>query len=91
MDMHRFPRSTAKSWYTGHRRPPIYVLDHLRHLMRVRGETERVQQFDYLIRQRMGEAPHRSGFCTVKERDGPGTLHRDGRNRLGRPRRSQPR
>jgi hypothetical protein len=86
MEWHRIPRSTVKGWYTGRRRPPIWVLKHFRHLLQVRDETEHVQQLDYLIRQRMGEPPRRTGFNEVRQRDGPGSVPRDGRNRLGRPR-----
>jgi hypothetical protein len=90
MGWRRIPRSTVRAWCTGRRRPPTWVLNHFRHLMWLRGETERVQQLDHLIRQRRGEPRRCSGFCVVKERDGPGSPHRDGRNRLGRPRRSHP-
>jgi hypothetical protein len=87
MNIRGSPRSTAKSWHTGRRRPPIWCLEQLRDMMWVRGVTELVQQFDYVIRQRTGEPPRRTGFNEVRERDGPGSIPRDGRNRLGRPRR----
>jgi hypothetical protein len=82
----RCPRPTAKSWTTGHRRPPVWVLDALRHMARVRGLTGLEREFDYQIRQRTYEPKHRTGFNQIRERDGPGSTPRDGRNRLGRPR-----
>jgi hypothetical protein len=43
-------------------------------------------EFDREIARRDGEPPRRRGFMEVRERDGPGSIPRDGRNRRGRPR-----
>jgi hypothetical protein len=80
------PRATAKSWATGHRRPPINVLRALREAARGYG-TGLELELDYEIRKREFEPRHLTGFNQVRERDGPGSIPRDGRNRLGRPRR----
>jgi|SRR6516225_6837494 hypothetical protein len=81
------PRATAKSWATGHRRPPIYVLKWLREIERDRGWTGLGPELDCEIRKREYEPKFRSGFNEIRERDGPGSTPRDGRNRLGRPKR----
>jgi hypothetical protein len=88
MNLHRIPRPTAKSWYSCRRRSPIWVLEHLRHMVAVRGATDLEQQFDHLIRQRLNEPKRRTGFHLVRERDGPGSTPRDGRNRMGRPKKT---
>jgi hypothetical protein len=46
-----------------------------------------IPEFDYLIIGREREPPRRTGFNEIKERDGPGSMPRNGRNRRGRPRR----
>jgi hypothetical protein len=84
------PRATAKSWATGHRRPPIYVLKLLREIERDGGRTGLGPELDYEIRKREGEPGwmrRGPGFMQVRERDGPGSIPRDGRNRRGRPKR----
>jgi len=81
------PRPTAKSWATGHRRPPIYVLATIREVMRDRPCTGLEPELDCEIRKREHEPKYRTGFNIIRERDGPGTTPRDGRNRLGRPKR----
>src|SRR5262249_26787847 len=74
------PRPTAKSWATGHRRPPIYVLKRLRELMR--GRTTGLEgELDYEIRRREYEPKHRTGFHQIDPVTGF-----DKRNRSGRPR-----
>jgi hypothetical protein len=78
-------RPTVKAWATGHRRPPIYILAMLREVMRDR-PTGLEPELDYEIRKREHEPKHRTGFNQVRERDGPGSVPRDGRNRRGRPR-----
>jgi hypothetical protein len=80
------PRPTAKSWATGHRRPPISVLKLLRELVQGR-RTGLEGELDYEIRRREYEPKHRTGFNLIRERDGPCSIPRDGRNRRGRPRR----
>jgi hypothetical protein len=84
-----------KHWAYGNREPPIEVLKDLR------GELQSalpahgnqpvildvVAHLDSYIweRERQLIKP-RSGFNEIRERDGPGSTPRDGRNRLGRPR-----
>jgi hypothetical protein len=80
------PRPTAKSWATGHRRPPIFLLRLLRDMAEAQARNAgSLGELDYEIRQREYEPKHRTGFNIVRERDGPGSVPRDGRNRLGRP------
>lgn len=79
------PRPTAKSWATGHRRPPIYILSKLHIVLRDRGWIAEERELEYEIRKREIEPRHRGGFNTIRERDGPGSVPRDGRNRRGRP------
>jgi hypothetical protein len=91
MQLARFagrPRPTAKAWATGHRRPPIDVLIMLREVVRDR-PTGLEGELDYEIRKREYEPKHRTGFNTIRERDGPGSVPRDGRNRRGRPQRAK--
>jgi hypothetical protein len=84
-------RATAKSWVTGHRRPPIYVLRLLRDAAQSQAwRAGLLGELDYEIREREGEPPWKRrgpGFMEIRERDGPGSTPRDGRNRLGRPKR----
>ena len=81
------PRSTAKSWCTGHRRPPIWLLDAIRSIADGQDLTGLAQALNHLIRQRKDEPKQRTGFHLIRERDGPGSTPRDGRNRRGRPKR----
>jgi hypothetical protein len=74
------PRPTAKSWATGHRRPPIYVLKLLRELMRGR-RTGLEGELDCEIRRREYEPKRLTGFCQIDPLTGV-----DKRNRQGRPR-----
>jgi len=78
------PRPTAKSWATGHRRPPIYILTKLREVVRDR-PTGLEGELDYEISKREFQPKLRTGFNEIRERDGPGSIPRDGRNRRGRP------
>jgi hypothetical protein len=79
------PRPTAKAWASGHRRPPIYVLRTVLEVARDH-RTGLELELEYEIRKREYEPKHRTGFNTIRERDGPGSVPRDGPNRLGRPR-----
>jgi hypothetical protein len=81
-------RSTAKAWATGHRRPSIYKLKILRDLLKDRQASllQLIPELDLMIMKREIEPTHRTGFNEIRERDGPGSVPRDGRNRLGRPR-----
>jgi hypothetical protein len=49
-----------------------------------------ILQLDYDIIQREREPRRRTGFNEIRERDGPGSVPRDGRNRLGRPPKNRP-
>ena len=84
----RCPRSTAKSWATLHRRPPVSVLKVLREAINARQSAifAVLSDLDLLIMKREYEPKHRTGFNLIRERDGPGSIPRDGRNRHGRPR-----
>src|SRR6516162_8315726 len=62
------PRATAKSWATGHRRPPIYVLAMIREVMRDRPWTGQELELDYEIRNREREPKFLTGFNEIKER-----------------------
>jgi hypothetical protein len=83
-------RSTAKSWATGRRRAPIVKLKILRDLLKGRQAAffELIAELDLTVMRREVEPKRRTGFNEIRERDGPGTPPRDGRNRLGRPRRT---
>ena len=82
------PKSSCRSWRSGHRRVPTYVLERLRLSLQARA-AECNTVWDDICREiarRQGEPLRRRGFMEIRERDGPGSIPRDGRNRLGRPR-----
>ena len=83
----RRPRSTARSWARGHRRPPIAVLKMLRDALKERHAAflALMPQLDHTIMKREFEPKHRTGFNEIRPRDGPGSIPRDGRSRRGRP------
>jgi hypothetical protein len=83
------PRPTAKAWANNHRRPPIVILKILRDMLKARHAAllALIPELDCAIMQREREPKHRTGFNEIRERDGPGSVPRDGRNRCGRPRR----
>ena len=83
----RAPRSTAKSWATGRRRPSVLILKILRDLLKDRQAAlfQLIAELDHVIMQRERESKRRTGFNEIKARDGPGSVPRDGRNRFGRP------
>jgi hypothetical protein len=83
----RAPRSTAKSWATGRRRPSVVILEILRDQLKDRQAAlfQLIAELDCVIIQRERESKRRTGFNEIKVRDGPGSIPRDGRNRLGRP------
>jgi hypothetical protein len=78
------PRPTAKSWATGHRRPPLDVLRAIREVARDH-RTGLEHELEYEIRKREYEPKHLTGFCQIDPLTG-----RDKRNRRGRPRRIKP-
>jgi len=82
-------KSTVRSWRQGHRRPPLVVLKHLRQLVQERAAecNELWRDIGFEIdRRKYAPPPVRRGFLEIHESDGPGSVPRDGRNRLGRPR-----
>jgi hypothetical protein len=83
------PKSTARSWRR-RRRPPMAALRLLRAELQRRGAEcfSTLRELEILIAKREGEPPHRRGFMEIRERDGPGSVPRDGRNRRGRPTRT---
>jgi hypothetical protein len=83
------PKATALSWRQGHRRPPKSVLEGIRLLLQARAAqcNELWREYGIEIARRDGEPVHRHGFMEIRERDGPGSVPRDARNRLGRPKR----
>jgi hypothetical protein len=85
----RVAKATARSWRQGHRRAPLPVLRRLRLMLQARCVecNELLRDFAIEIARREGEPPRRRGFMEIRERDGPGSVPRDGRNRRGRPRR----
>jgi hypothetical protein len=86
-DLARRPRSTARSWASGHRRPPIAVLKMLRDALNHRQSTlfALLRELDHIIMKREVEPKRRTGFNEIWQRDGPGSTPPDGRNRRGRP------
>jgi hypothetical protein len=95
-------RSTAKTWCYGNkhwaygqRKPPISVLKKLQSALETALPTHQdrrlVLALDELLKQYIWERERepikpRAGFNQIWERDGPGSIPRDGRNRRGRPR-----
>jgi hypothetical protein len=95
--------STAKTWAYGHkhwaygnRRPPLQVLkdiyDAIEQASPSPPGTARMLALRELLRGYIWERERepvkpRAGFNVIRERDGPGSVPRDGRNRRGRPRR----
>jgi hypothetical protein len=83
-------KATARDWRRDRRRAPKPVLKQLRELAQVRAAEccEICRDLDNAIARRDVEFIPRRGFMEVRERDGPGSVPRDARNRLGRPKRS---
>jgi hypothetical protein len=83
-------KATARSWRQGHRRAPVRVLKQLHLMLQARCVecNELLRDFGIEIARREGEPLRRRGFMEIRERDGPGSVPRDGRNRLGRRRKS---
>jgi hypothetical protein len=78
----------VRSWRQGDRRPPKHVLERVRLMLQARAAecNELWREYGVEIARREGEHFHRRGFMEVRERDGPGSVPRDARNRRGRPR-----
>jgi hypothetical protein len=75
----RRPRVTAKSWYTGHRRAPLSVLERLRDEAESRELSGLVQQFEYLIRRHSYDPQRRTGFWIIDPVTGQNRANRRGR------------
>jgi peroxiredoxin len=75
----RCPRATAKAWYSGHRRAPIWLLQRLRDAAQDRQLRDLAAQLDDHLQQREREPPRARGFML---RDPATGL--DKRNRRGR-------
>jgi hypothetical protein len=78
----RSPRPTAKSWATGHRRPPIWLLQFLQAHLRAR-RLPLADEVEGLIAHREWERKHkpRTGFWIVDP-----VTRQNKANRSGRPR-----
>jgi hypothetical protein len=73
------PRPTAKAWYSGRRRPPIWILKRLRDVARDQRYSDLSQRLAYHLEQREREPKHARGFMMRDPLTG-----QDKRNRLGR-------
>jgi hypothetical protein len=97
--------STAKTWAYGRKhwaygncRPPIALLKKLRGLLQHALPTHENQGLvielsglldQYIWLHERKAARPRNGFNEIRPRDGPGSTPRDGRNRLGRPKKAR--
>ena len=83
-------KATARDWRKDRRRAPKPALKQLRKLAQIRAAEccEICRDLDNAIARRDVEFIPRRGFMEVRERDGPGSVPRDARNRLGRPKQS---
>jgi peroxiredoxin len=84
MELAHCPPGTVKAWYSGRRRPPIWLLQRLHDVARERDAQDLAGQLDYQLQQREREVRHPRGF---EVRD-PVT-EMDKRNRRGRPRKDR--
>jgi hypothetical protein len=79
------PKSTARAWISGRRRPPIDLYGRLEETLRerIRAEFAIVAEMKHVVwlRQRDEPQPPLRGFFCIDPLTG-----RDKRNRLGRPR-----
>src|SRR6516165_10456180 len=76
-------KATARDWRRDRRRAPKLALKQLRELAQIRAAECGVlcRDLDNAVARREGEFIPRKGFMEVRERDGPGSVPRDGRNR----------
>ena len=80
----RRPKSTARSWRSGSPQSASRVLTLVRTELQSRGSEifSLIREFDIEIARREGEPPRqRPRVHGNSERDGPGSVPRDGRNR----------
>ena len=84
------PKSTARAWLSGHRRPPPSTLHRVIHALHERAAicstVEAFLQSELAARER--EPIRRTGWAEIRDRDGSGIL-RDGRWRGGRQKANQ--
>jgi hypothetical protein len=101
----RAARSTAKTWAYGRKhwaygncKPPIELFKKLKGLLQDVLPTHKNQsviiELSDLVAQYIWQCERKAarpltGFNEIRPRDGPGSVPRDGRNRLGRPRRAR--
>ena len=83
VELARCPRPTAKAWYSGQRRPPIWLLQRLRDIAQDHQPRDLAGQLDSQLQQREREPPRARGFMLRDPATGM-----DRRNPLGRPRKS---
>ncbi len=86
----------SKHWAYGNRRPPIRVFNDVYAALQAALPTHKNQALvldltellrGYIWQREREPIKPRAGFNKIRERDGPGSIPRDGRNRRGRPRR----
>jgi hypothetical protein len=84
-----------KHWAYGNRKPPIHLFKKLKGLLQVALPTHEnrsvIIELTELLDQYIWQCERKAarpltGFNEIRPRDGPGSVPRDGRNRLGRPR-----
>jgi hypothetical protein len=81
MELARCPRATAKAWYSGHRRAPLWLVQRLRDAAQDRQLRDLAGQLNDHLQQREREPPRARGFMLPDRVTGV-----DRRNRRGRPR-----
>jgi hypothetical protein len=84
-------RGTVRAWLSGRRSMPLELYAVLQQELeeRIRMHHAMIQELKAAAWFRQRERPRPlQGFFVVKERDGPGSVPRDARNRLGRPKKS---
>jgi hypothetical protein len=81
MELAQCPRATAKAWYCGHSRAPIWFLQTLRDAAQDRQLRDLAGQLDDHLKHREREPPRARGFMLLDPVTGM-----DKRNRGGRPR-----
>ena len=77
----RCPLPTAKSWYSGRRRAPIWLLQRLRDVARDRQLRDLAGQLDDHLQQREREPPRARGFMLRDPLTGLDKRNRRGRSR----------
>jgi len=80
------PKSTCRAWIAGYRRPPPSAINAVLHRLRNHAsEGLSIAAFLETVAVAREREPRRlTGWAAIAERDGPGTVPRDGRWRGGR-------